>query len=44
VDHNFEAAFNDFARAFELAPDEETVVESLEWNIKLARDRIAELQ
>jgi Flp pilus assembly protein TadD len=44
VRENYEAAFNDFARAFELAPEDEHLVDMLEWNIKLARDRIAELR
>jgi tetratricopeptide (TPR) repeat protein len=41
---NYEAAFNDFARAFELAPADDEIAETIEWNIKLARDRIAEFE
>lgn len=44
VRQNFEAAFDNFARAFELAPQDEDIVDTLEWNIKLARDRIAEFE
>jgi Flp pilus assembly protein TadD len=44
VRENYEAAFDDFARAFELAPDDPDLVDTLEWNIKLARDRISALR
>ena len=44
VRENYEAAFDDFARAFELAPEDPDLVDTLEWNIKLARDRIAALR
>jgi tetratricopeptide (TPR) repeat protein len=44
VRENYEAAYSDFARAFELAPDHEDLVDTLEWNLKLARDRIAEFE
>ena len=40
VNRNFEAAYDDFARAHELAPDDADIVDTIEWNLRLTRERI----
>lgn len=38
---NFEEALADFSRAYALAPDDEAIVDTIQWNIRLTNERLA---